>query len=262
MIRGQTPRCRKWTEQRDGRRIERDKAKQIEHVCRVGDREVLDPADERRMAHLQGDENTLVERKNTGICGSIGKQPATGLTPSLRISSICACCCFCAIARILLLQRGQLRLDELHLRHRAVALVGEREEHSLDDHCHAEDRQAEIADIFVYEIDEVEHRLGDEIEPAPIDQEVEFLDSERVDVCCRWSRLLARRRICASVARPRRLGATSTDGGDEIRLIILAAPRAQRQRSAPRRARIVPARSRRPNSGRKSRTIRRSTSSP
>ena len=41
-----------------------------------------------------------------------------------------------------------------------------------------QDRHAEIADPFVDLVDEQEHRLGDEIEPAPIDQQVELIEIE------------------------------------------------------------------------------------
>ena len=39
-----------------------------------------------------------------------------------------------------------------------------------------EDGDAEIADQLVEEVEREEHRLGQEIEPAPIDQQVEFGD--------------------------------------------------------------------------------------
>src|SRR3546814_11676828 len=49
----------------------------------------------------------------------------------------------------------ELRRQLLHLRHRLVRLVGEREEQQLDDHRQAEDRQAEVAEPATHQDVEV-----------------------------------------------------------------------------------------------------------
>ena len=41
-----------------------------------------------------------------------------------------------------------------------------------------QDRDAEIADPFEEQVERQEHRLGDEIEPAPIDQQIEMVEVE------------------------------------------------------------------------------------
>ena len=45
------------------RRVPGNEAKQREHVGRIGRAEVPDPAEERRVPHLEGDEDDLVERE-------------------------------------------------------------------------------------------------------------------------------------------------------------------------------------------------------
>ena len=55
-------------------------------------------------------------------------------------------------------------------------LAGEREEQQLDDDGGQKDRNAEIAEITEEEVHQFEHRLGDEVEPAPVDQKVELRD--------------------------------------------------------------------------------------
>ena len=82
------------------------------------------------------------------------------------------------VVGIEVLQRRDLRLDFFHLRHRAVRAVGEREERELDEHRDNQNGDAEIADEFVDRIDQPVHRLGNEVEPAPVDHQVEFLDAE------------------------------------------------------------------------------------
>ena len=79
---------------------------------------------------------------------------------------------------IALAQRGHLRLHRLHLRHRGIGFVGQREERGLDQHGDDQDREAEIADQAVEIVDREEQRLGDEVEPAPVDQQIEAVEVE------------------------------------------------------------------------------------
>ena len=44
----------------------------------------------------------------------------------------------------------------------------------------SQDGEAEIAEEPEEPVDQAEHRLGDEIEPAPVDQQLEAVDAERV----------------------------------------------------------------------------------
>ena len=48
----------------------------------------------------------------------------------------------------------------------------------LDDDGRRQDGEAEIAEQLVEAVDQPEHRLGDEIEPAPVDQKVELADAQ------------------------------------------------------------------------------------
>src|SRR5947209_13645270 len=54
------------------------------------------------------------------------------------------------------------RSHGLHLRHRGVGFVGEREEEDLDDDGHDQNRDAEISDVAVDPVHRQEQRLGDE----------------------------------------------------------------------------------------------------
>ncbi len=51
---------------------------------------------------------------------------------------------------------------------------------ALIEHGDDQDRQAEIADQVVEIVDQREQRLGDEIEPAPVDHAVEAVEVERL----------------------------------------------------------------------------------
>ncbi len=75
-----------------------------------------------------------------------------------------------------------LRLQLLHRAHRLVRFVGEREEGRLDQHRHRQDSDAEVAEQVVEKVDQAKHRLGDEVEPSPVDEPVEQLDVERVAI--------------------------------------------------------------------------------
>jgi hypothetical protein len=55
-------------------------------------------------------------------------------------------------------------------------LFGEREEQDLDQHRDEQDRDAEVADLLVDPVHRQEQRLGDEVEPAPVDQQLEAVE--------------------------------------------------------------------------------------
>ena len=57
-------------------------------------------------------------------------------------------------------------------------MLAKREERDLDQHGDDQDREAEIADQAVEIVDRDEQRLGDEVEPAPIDQKIEAVELE------------------------------------------------------------------------------------
>ncbi len=63
MISGQMPIHRNEPMTGNVRRIEGQQTEQVEDVCRIGRRQVLDPADEGSMPHFDGDEDHLVERE-------------------------------------------------------------------------------------------------------------------------------------------------------------------------------------------------------
>ena len=71
-----------------------------------------------------------------------------------------------------------LGLQLLHLAHRLVGLVRQREEQELDDDGDDENGEAEIADIGLDEFEQPEERLGQEPEPAPVDHQVEVVELE------------------------------------------------------------------------------------
>ena len=138
------------------------------------------------------------------------------------------------VVGIALLQRGELRLHRFHLRHRGVGLVGEREEQQLHDHRHQQDGDAEIADQVIEEVQRQEHRLGDEVEPAPVDQQVEMVEPELLVVAAET----ADREIDADDAgflgagEQPRIGAAGAADRDGLR--VLAGSRSDRSGSCRR----------------------------
>src|SRR5262245_828603 len=66
------------------------------------------------------------------------------------------------------------RLQLFHLRHGLVALVGERKERELDEHRSGKDGKAVIAEKLGEPVQQLKQRLGDEIKPTPIDQQIEL----------------------------------------------------------------------------------------
>ena len=161
---------------------ERKQSEQVEDRRRIRRRKIPDPAKERRMAHVDGDEQHLVQREEhrnldedrQTACQRIDLLVLVERHQLLLLAHLIV---FIALANPL-----HVGLKLLHLRHRLVGLVGEREERQLDDDRDRQDREAEVAKQPVEPLDQPEQRLGDEVEPAPIDQQVELQDVEVIGI--------------------------------------------------------------------------------
>ena len=76
---------------------------------------------------------------------------------------------FLTVVACLLFDLLHLRLKLFHLGHRGVGFVSQREKNKFDDEGQSDDRPTHIADKSVQVVQQPEHWLGDEEEPAPID---------------------------------------------------------------------------------------------
>ena len=207
--------------QRQRRRVPRDQAEQRKDVGRVLCREILDPAEEGRMAHVETDEDDGVERKEHRDLDQHG--PATReridllalvkLHHRLLLGS--------AIILESFLHRLHFGLHPPHRRHRGVGATGEREKQRLDDHCHAQHRKPEIAEEAVKELQQEKHRLGDEEEPAPVDQQVEAVELLFGLVRREHGLFLGAGEHIADVLRSSALGDGDRRRADEARLVLV-----------------------------------------
>src|SRR5260221_788477 len=158
--------------------VDRNKTKQIEDIGRVLRREIVDPAKEWRMPHFNGDEQNFIEREEDWdldrdrqtACERVDLLPLVELHQFLLLPGL--------VVGETFAQRGHLRLHRLHFRHRGVGFVRQREEGGLDQHRHDQDRETEIPDQTVEIVDRDEQRLGNEIEPTPVDQKIEAVELE------------------------------------------------------------------------------------
>ena len=69
----------------------------------------------------------------------------------------------------LLFQLGDLGLQFLHVLHRLHTLLGNRPERPFDQTGQQNNRNAVVAKISIKEVEQKEHRLGQHIKPAKID---------------------------------------------------------------------------------------------
>ena len=174
----QAPRCRKLAYHRKGRRIERNEAEQRENIGRIRRRQIVDPAEERRVPHFDGDEQHFVQREEHRNLDCYRQTTGQRIDLLLLVERHQLLLLLGLVVGIARFQRGHLRLHRFHLRHRGVGFVGEREEGRLDQHGDEQDCDAEIADQPVDVVDQREQRLGDEVEPAPVDQQIEMIEIE------------------------------------------------------------------------------------
>ena len=132
------------------------------------------------MAHFNSDEDHLVEREEHRNLDDDRKTTGDRIDLLALVELHQLFLERLLVFLVALLQHLHFRLHGLHLRHRLIAAAGEREEHQLHDHSDGENGEAKIADKMIDEVDKPEERLGDEIEPAPIDHQLEVLDRELV----------------------------------------------------------------------------------
>ena len=169
MMSGHTPTCR------NSGTAKGSKPEQVEDRRRVGRGEVPDPAEERCVPHVDGDEQHLVEREEHRDLqqdrqATRGRVYLLVLVKRHQLLLLLDAVVLEAVADLL-----HLGLQLLHLGHQLVALVGQREERELDEHGRGEDGEAVVAEHLRQPVQQAEQRLGDEVEPAPVDQQVELL---------------------------------------------------------------------------------------
>ncbi len=171
-------------QERDVRRGERQQAEEVDEGGGVGRREIVDPAVERRVAHLDGDVEHLIEREEHRDLDEDRQAAGHGIGADALVERHHLLVEPRLVLAEALAQLLHLRLQRLHLAHRAVGFVGEREEQPLDAQCEQQDGEAEAAGRVVEdargeEVERQEDRLGDPIEQAEIDRPVEARDGER-----------------------------------------------------------------------------------
>ncbi len=140
----------------------------------------MDPAEERRVPHLDGDEQHLVEREEDGDLDQDRQAAGDRIDLLLLVELHHRLLLLHLVVGEALADGRHLGLHRLHLRHRGVRLVGEREEEDLDQQREDQDGDAEIADVAIDPVERQEHRLGEEAEIAPVDQQLETVEVERL----------------------------------------------------------------------------------
>src|SRR6185437_799937 len=157
---------------------------------RIGCREILNPAEERRVAHVDRDEQHLIKREEDGDLQQ--DRPASGQRIDLLL--------FVEIEDLFLLALGvvlvkflyalHLRLQLFHARHARVLLVGKRKERRFHEHCQYKNRDAEVVHDAVDEFHQLKQRPGDEVEPAPVDHLVKLQNVKGALIAVDQRRLL------------------------------------------------------------------------
>ncbi len=140
----------------------------------------MDPAEERRMPHLDRHEQHFIEREKHGHLDNHGQAAGNGIHFLALVKLHHLLLLAQAVFGEARAQAFDFRLKLLHPAHRFVGRIRKREEDELDHNGEQQDRHAEIADEIVQMVEQPEHRPREEPEPAPIDGEIETLDAELV----------------------------------------------------------------------------------
>ena len=125
------------------------------------------------MPHFDGDRQHLVEAVEDRDLDQHGQAARQRIDLFLLIERHQLLLLLGRVVLEALAQLFDLRLHLLHLGERLVALVGQREEDELHSDGQQQDGDAEVADVAEDEVEEGEHRPGDEPEVPPVDGHVE-----------------------------------------------------------------------------------------
>src|SRR5262249_38650261 len=150
--------------------------KQVEDGGRIRRRQILNPAEERGVTGLDGYIKNFIEREENRDLYQDRQAARHRVDLLLFIQGHQRLLLFDLVVAIAFGKAVNFRLQLLHLAHRLVGFVCERKESQLEQHRDDQDPYAEIADEPIEEIERVEHRLGNEAEPAPVDHQLEFVD--------------------------------------------------------------------------------------
>src|SRR5262249_3960640 len=142
----------------------------------------MNPAVERRVTHFDRDEQHFIEREEYRDLDRNRQAAGDRIDLLFLVELHHRLLLLLAIVGVALLDHGHLRLNRLHLGHRRIGLVGEREEQNFHQYGHDQDREAKIADEMEEIVKRQEHGLGNEIEPTPIDQQIEMIKLKRLVV--------------------------------------------------------------------------------
>ncbi len=121
------------------------------------------------MPQFDGDEDHLVKRKEDRDLDQDRQAARSGvdLARAVQLHHLFLHATFVFAAAFL--DRLHLGLQFLHPRHADIGFIGQRQHDDFQHHGQRDDRQAHIADDRVQPVQHGKDRLGQKVEPAPVD---------------------------------------------------------------------------------------------
>src|ERR1700751_1265918 len=139
---------------------------------RVRRRQIVNPAEEGRMPHLDRHKQHFVEREEHRDLNHDRQAAGQWIGADTLVERHHLLLLAGLVVRKALAQFLDLRLQELHLAHCVVRFVGEREEEQLYAQREQQGRQAKITENPVKNLARQKDWFGQEVEPAEIDRVV------------------------------------------------------------------------------------------
>src|SRR5690606_17818022 len=182
---GQAIQQRPGTHHQKGRRLERQQPEEIEHVRQIRRGQIVDPAPKWRMAHVDGDIDYLIQRKEDRNLQQ-DRQTAAGridLLTLVHFHDFALELLF--VVRVFFLEGMQFGPQILHPVHRAIGFVLQREKHDAYKNRQQQKRDTEaygktvfVMDIDPHERQKVIERLGQDITHAEIDRQLQLFNAQ------------------------------------------------------------------------------------
>ncbi len=122
------------------------KAEEVEDRGRVGCGQILEPAEERRVAQFDGDEDHLVEREEDRDLDQDGQAARGGVDLLILVKLHHFLLQLLLVVAGPFLERLKFRLQFLHLGHADIGFIGQRQDEEFEEEGQADDGEAHVAD--------------------------------------------------------------------------------------------------------------------
>lgn len=154
----------------------RKKEEKVEDRGRIGWGKIMNKEKEGRMENLNGEIEKIVEREEKRNMKKKRKEERKRIDIIKIVKINNGMMMINIVVRIFIEDLSNIRMNEINERNRIVWIVGEREEKWIEKKGEEKNGEEEIECEIIDKVDEIENRIGDEVEKEKVDKKIEMID--------------------------------------------------------------------------------------